>query len=105
MSTITIKTDNPTLINILIGACSSVSGTQIKVKADRRTGTHKVEVFDDVRPNTSSAVADMHDAYKDSEEMGENELLLIAEIKKRVKENRLGESMTIEEMFKELAND
>ena len=32
MSTITIKTDNQTLINILIGACSSISGTQVKVK-------------------------------------------------------------------------
>ena len=51
------------------------------------------------------AVADWRDAYKDEEEMGENELLLIAEIKKRHKENRLGEEMSIEDFFKELAND
>ena len=36
MSTITIKTDNQTLINILIGACNSISGTQVKVKNETK---------------------------------------------------------------------
>jgi hypothetical protein len=36
MSTITITTNNQTLIDILLGACSSVAGTQIKVKNETK---------------------------------------------------------------------
>jgi hypothetical protein len=61
MSTITIKTDNQMLINILIGACSSVAGTQIKVKngsKDSSEGTIDDDAQEDAAMRHFMAEAD-----------------------------------------------
>jgi hypothetical protein len=78
--TLTIETNKRSFINAIVTLCKSAGIVSYKVE--------------DTKQNTQAAAA----------ENNENELFLIAELKKRHKENRLGAAMSMEDFYKEMAN-
>jgi hypothetical protein len=91
--TLTIETNKRSFINAIVALCKSAGIVSYKVE--------------NTKPNTQVAVpvADWRDAYKDAEN-DENEEAIIAHFKKNIgKISNPQTSMTMDELYKALADD
>ncbi len=89
---LTIETNKRSFINAIIALCKSAGIVSYKLENTAKN------------TQQPASIASHQDTDK-IEQANENEVFLITELKKRHKENRLGEAMPIEEFYKEMAND
>ncbi len=89
---LTIETNKRSFINAIITLCKSAGILSYKLENTAKN------------TQTPASIASHQDTDK-IEQANENEVFLITELKKRHKENHLDAAISMEDFYKEMAND